>query len=198
MDNTSIIINNEEFKQIKINPNYYINSNGKIYSKFSKKILKEQIQKFKGKEYKRVDINVNGKQKHFMIHKLVFETWVRTLKDGEQVNHIDDNTYNNHYSNLYAGSQKENIKDCISNNHRVGNMFYLTIFDKEKNIIKTFCPAKDFIDYCGHPNKSGSLNKFFNKNWFKKRYEIIEFRKVNNLEEYRSVTTMADECKPVK
>ena len=77
-------------------------------------------------------------------------------------------------------------------------MFYLTIYDKEKDIIKTFCPANNFIEYCGHSNKSGSLNKFFSKNWFKKRYKIIEFKRINNMNEYKSVTTMDDECNPVE
>ena len=194
----SIIINNKEFKQTKINENYFISYDGEIYSKYSRKILKCQIQKTRGKEYKRVDFYVGGKQRHIMIHRLVFETWVRPLEDGEQVNHIDDNTFNNHYRNLYAGTQKQNIDDCFTNKHRVGNVFYLTIYDKEKDVIKTFCPANEFIRYCGHSNKSGSLNKFFGKNWFKKRYEIIEFKRINNLDEYKSVTTMGDECSPVE
>ena len=194
----SIIINNKEFKQIKINNNYFISCDGEIYSKYSKKILKCQIQKSRGKEYKRVDFYVGGKQRHMMVHRLVFETWVRPLRDGEQVNHIDDNTLNNDYRNLHAGTQQQNIQDCFKNQHRVGNVFYLTIYDREKDIIKTFCPAKEFIKYSGHPNKSGSLNKFFSKNWFKKRYEIIEYKKINNLEEYRSVTTMGDECSSVE
>lgn len=194
----SIIINQKEFKQIKINNNYFISCDGEIYSKYSQRILKCQIQKSRGKEYKRVDFYLNKKQRHMMVHKLVFETWVRPLKEGEQVNHLDDNSLNNYYKNLYAGNQKENIQDCIKNEHRIGNMFYLTIYDKEKDIIKTFCPANTFIEYCGHPNKSGSLNKFFSKNWFKKRYKIIEFKKINNMNEYKSVTTMDDECNPVE
>lgn len=198
MDKNSIIINGKEFKQIKINKNYYISSIGEIYSQYSKRILKGQIQKTRGKEYIRVDFYVGEKQRHMMVHRLVFETWVRPLKEGEQVNHIDDNTFNNDYHNLYAGTQKQNINDCFNNEHRIGNIFYLTIYDKERQITKTFCPANQFIKYCGHSNKSGSLNKFFNKNWFKKRYEIIEFKKINNLEEYKSVTTMGDECSPVE
>lgn len=193
----SIIINQKEFRQIEINDNYFISCDGEIYSKYSQRILKCQIQRAGGKEYKRVDFYVNEKKRHLMVHRLVFETWVRPLKKGEQVNHLDDNSLNNHYKNLYAGTQKENIQDCVRNKHRVGNVFYLTIYDKEKDIIKTFYPASKFIEYCGHPNKSGSLNKFFSKNWFKKRYEIIEFRKINNIDEYRSVTTMDDECNPV-
>lgn len=196
MNKDSIIIGKKEFR--RINDNYYISSKGEVYSKFSKRILKCQIQNKNNKPYMRIDFYIDGKQRHMLIHRLVFETWVRPLKDGEQVNHIDDDSLNNDYRNLYVGTQKENIQDCFNNQHRVGNVFYLTIFDKEKNIIKTFCPANKFIEYCGHSNRSGSLNKYFNKNWFKKRYEIIEFKRINDLNEYKSVTTMGDECNPVE
>ena len=83
------------------------------------------------------------------------------------------------------------------NNHRIGNMFYLTLFDKEKDKIITFLPSSNFIKYSGHTNTSGCINKMFNKNWFKKRYEILEFKKVNNLLDLEGVTTMGDECNPV-
>ena len=71
-------------------------------------------------------------------------------------------------------------------------------FDKEKNKLLTFCPAKNFIKYSGHSNKSGNLNKFFSKNWFKKRYNIVEFKRIKNKEELKSVTTMSDECNSVE
>lgn len=79
---------------------------------------------------------------------------------------------------MYEGTQKDNIKDCIFNGHRVGNLY---------NLIKklTFCPASNFISYCGHLNKSKCLNKFF---WFKKCY----------INDYQSITTKDDECNPVE
>ena len=63
------------------------------------------------------------------------------------------------------------------------------------NKIVSFCPARNFIEYSGHSNKSGSVNKFFSKNWFKKRYKIIEFKLIKNLDELKGVTTKTDECK---
>ena len=133
-----------------------------------------------------------------MVHRMVYETWKRLLKDGEQVNHKDDNQLNNNINNLYVGTQKENIHDCIRNGNRVGHVFYLTLFDKKENSIITFCPANKFIEYSGHTNKSGSLNKFFSKNWFKKRYEILDYKLIKNIEEFEGVTTMGDECSPVE
>ena len=42
MNKDSIIIGKKEFR--RINDNYYISSKGEVYSKFSKRILKCQIQ----------------------------------------------------------------------------------------------------------------------------------------------------------
>ena len=189
----SIIINGKQFKQTTISDKYYVSKDGEVYSTQSRKIIKGSVFVSKGKQYRRIDI----KKKHYTVHRLVFEAWVRPLNDGEQVNHKDDDSLNNTVHNLYAGNQKDNIDDCIKNQHRVGNVFYLTVFDKQTQKTITFCPAYKFIEYCGHPNKSGSLNKFFNKNWFKKQYDIIEFKHIGNLENYKSVTTNSDECKNV-
>ncbi len=52
---------------------------------------------------------------------------------------------NNHYLNLYAGTQKENIQDCIKNNHRVGNSHILILFDKEKIKLLNFTLQRIFI-----------------------------------------------------
>lgn len=194
----NIIINQAEFKQI--NDNYYISSKGEVYSKYSKKIIKPLSRNKKGKDYLYVDIwnKELKKQVHMPIHILVYTYWIGALKQGEQVNHKDDNTLNNDYHNLYSGSQKENIQDCIDNNTRVGNVWNLTLLDKEKDKIISFCPASNFIEYSGHPCGNGSLKRMFSRNWFKSRYEILDYSKINNIAELKSVTTMADECKPVE
>lgn len=114
-----------------------------------------------------------------------------------QINHKDDNSLNNNYLNLYAGTQKDNIRDCITNKHRVGGMYYLTIFDKKTDEVLTFCPANKFIEYCKHSCVNGCIKRFFKRNWFKKRYEILEYKRIDNLSHFKSVTTMTDECRSV-
>ena len=163
-----IIIDNKILKQY--DDNYFISEYGEVYSLYSKKFLKHQID---CDGYHRVDIH----SKHIKVHKLVYITWIGNIKREEQINHKDDNKNNNHYSNLYAGSQKENIQDCIKNNHRIGNIHYLTIYDKKENKILTFCPASEFIQYSGHSCVNGSVKRMFTRNWFKTRYEIIDYNK---------------------
>lgn len=194
-----LIINQKEYKKYK-DTFYYVSKDGEIYSAYSKKILKQNTSRGKNKKYKYIDVYNKElkKPQHIKVHRIVYETWVRNLENGEQVNHKNDNGLDNRIENLYVGTQKENISDCFNNNHRVGNVFYLTLFDKEVDKIITFCPAGDFIKYSGHSSKNGSVNRFFNKNWFKKRYEIVEFKKINNLKEYQNVTTIGDECNLVE
>lgn len=200
----SIIFNGKEFKVYPRNHAYYVSKDGEVYSTFSKKIIKPlirtQSKKYNNRsgKYYYVDVNIEGKQRHMPIHKMVYETWYGLVPEGKQVNHKNDKQFDNNIANLYAGTQKENINDCVQNGHRVGNVCCLTVFDKETNTTLTFCPANKFIKYCGHPNSSRSLNKFFSKQWFKDRYEILEFKHVENIEEFEGVTTMADECKPVE
>lgn len=192
-----IIIQDKVFKQY-LNTKYYCSANGEIYSDFSQKILVPLIRHSKNnKTYCYIDINFGDGQKHIYIHRIVYETWIGPVSEGERINHKDNNTLNNHYSNLYIGTQRENIKDCIENEHRVGNCWILTVYDKEKQKTLTFCPAKDFIEYSGHPCKNGCINRMFTRNWFKQRYIIISYYLCKNLELKQSVTTIPDECKEV-
>jgi hypothetical protein len=184
-----IILNKKVFK--KFDENYYISSDGQVYSLYSKKILKWN---YDCDGYPRVDIH----GKHKKIHLLVYKVWVGNIPEGQQVNHIDDDKNNPSVDNLYIGTQKDNKRDCINNGHCVANTYYITVFDKDIGKVLTFCPANKFIEYSGHSNKNGSIKKFFNKNWFKKRYEVIEYKNISNFDMLKSVTTMADECKPVE
>lgn len=195
----NLIINNMILKQFR-DTIYFVSQNGDVYSTYSKKFIKPLLRNANGKIYAYIDIydSEAKKQKHFSIHKIVWITWIGEIANGEQINHKNNNSLDNRLCNLYLGSQQQNITDCINNNHKDANIFYLTIYDKFTNKILTFCPAIEFAKYCGHSSANGSVNKFFNKNWFKQRYEILEFKNINNLLDYKSVTTMADECKPVE
>ena len=184
-----IIINKQDFKSY--DDFYYVSRNGEVYSNYSKKILKANLD---NDGYPRVDIH----GKHMKVHRLVWLVWKGAIPDGKQINHKDDNKLNNYVDNLYLGDQSQNRYDCVRNNTNVGHTYYLTIFDKKLNKTLTFCPAKNFIEYSGHPCQNGNVKRMFSKNWFKQRYEIIEYKQIINIIEKKSVTTMGDECSPVE
>lgn len=164
--------------------NYYVSQDGDVYSVFSNRFLKWN---YDHDGYPRVDIH----GKHMKIHKLVYLTWVSKRLNGMQINHINDNKNNPSLGNLYLGTQRENMLDRSRNGSAVGNAKYLTVYDKFNKQVVTFSPITDFIEYCGHPSKNGSVKRMFTRNWFKKRYIIIDYNNVGG------VTTRADECKPV-
>lgn len=198
----NLIIDGEIFKQFR-DTIYFLNKNGEIYSSYAKRKIKGCVRNIKGKKYRYVDVwnkQIN-KQQHINIHKMVYIAWNGEVPNNLQVNHKNDNELDNRLENLYVGNQKQNIYDCIKNNHRVGSVYYLTVYDKVKKVERTFCPAKEFIDYCGHKVKNGAINRMFSRNWFKTRYDIISYGKISNLQELffiKSVTTNPDECRGVE
>lgn len=194
--NQIIFIKDKTYKQFR-DTQYFIDDNGNVYSGYSQKILKHLYRNSGNKKYAYIDMYLAGKQKHMPIHRLVYETWIGLIPADKQVNHKDDNSLNNNINNLYLGNQKENIRDCFDNNNRVGNCWVLTVYDKEAKQTITFCPASDFIEYSGHTCKNGCVNRMFTRNWFKKRYNIIDYYLCKSLSEKKSVTTIPDECKEV-
>ena len=186
MNSIFIFINNEEkeFRQFKENPSYYVSADGDVYSTFSKKLLKHYID-LDG--YHRVDIYINHKQKHIKIHKLVYLVWIGPIPKGFQINHYDDNKDHNHYTNLYLGTQKQNIYDCRRNLHRVGNVQSIEIKDKLLDKIITFPSISEFIKYSGHPVANGSLSKCLKSKWFHKRFELISKKGVETIENYNQI-----------
>lgn len=58
--------------------------------------------------YRRVTLS-SGRTRHVRVHRLVIETFVRTLGPNEQVNHKDGNRENNSLSNLEIVTPRENI-----------------------------------------------------------------------------------------
>ena len=142
---------------------YYVSKNGDVYSLYSKKFIKHYID---ADGYHRVDIH----RKHKKVHRLVYEVWKSQSIENVQINHKDDNKDNNNIENLYAGTQRENIADCIKNKHRKGHIIPIIIYDKLicRTIQSNSC--KDFIKYSGHSQKNGSLSRCMKTKWFNERF----------------------------
>ena len=179
-----MIYEGKEFKQYPLHSNYYISEYGDIYSVFSGKLL-NPMKRNDGHLY--VDIYEGAKQKHKLVHRMVYQAWCGEIPEGCQINHYDDDPTNNHYKNLYIGSQKENIQDCIRNNHRMGHIKSVTVFDKEINELIQFPSIKSLIEYTGHSVKNGSISKMKTLPWFFNRFDIIKEESVSTRESYNRI-----------
>lgn len=192
------ILNDIVFK--KYDDTYYVSEYGDVYSKFLNSTMLHEIT-YDG--HHRVQIH----GKHKFVHRLVYELFVGPLIEGMQINHKDDNKNNNHYTNLYQGTQRENYFDCVNNSHFIGNVKSLYIYDSKLGYVLKFNKIVDFINYSGHSCLNGSFTKIGTKKWFKERYVVLnrEYQQFNpdyvfcpdNINTER-VTTMGDECNPVE
>lgn len=172
-----MIIDGIEYK--KFDDHYYVSANGDIYSTYINGCLKHNID-LDG--YHRVDIHGT----HMKVHKLVFLTWRGRIPEGMQINHADDDKNNNNSQNLYLGNQIENIADCIRNDHRCGNVFSITVFNKITGCIESYPMIKDFLASTGHSVSNGALTKAMKRKWFQEKYEIL------NLERCRDYRKLAE------
>lgn len=94
---------NLEFRKIKsLDFLYEINENGTIFRNVkSKKQNKIKLDKHHSESgYYVVFCRFKGKTKRVMIHMVVAECWLGDCPNGYEVDYIDRNTHNNHYSNL--------------------------------------------------------------------------------------------------
>lgn len=86
---------------------YYVNKNGSIYSSVLKDTLSEGDN---GRGYKVVSLKIKGirKWKKAYVHRLVAMAYVEGYERSLEVNHKDENKYNNNFSNLEWVTKKYN------------------------------------------------------------------------------------------
>ena len=73
--------------------------------------LKEHFLKWNlQKGYPTVALVANGRTKRYFIHRLVFETFVKKIPEGMQINHINGIKVDNRIENLELVTPKENTE----------------------------------------------------------------------------------------
>lgn len=85
--------------------NYFIYSNGLVWSKRNKDFLKP----YKARGYLIVDLYKDGQRKKYYIHRLVASAFLENPNNYPQVNHKDEDKENNNVYNLEWCTHSENM-----------------------------------------------------------------------------------------
>ena len=85
---------------------YQISNTGKVKSIKNNKILKNCLSTH---GYLRVNLYKNGSCKEFKIHRLVGHMFVDNNNNYQEINHLDEDKTNNHYTNLQWVTRQENV-----------------------------------------------------------------------------------------
>lgn len=96
-------------KQYK-DTDYFVSEDGKIFRNG-----KELSPSITNKGYKTYRGTINKNRKHISIHRAVAELYIPNPNNLPQVNHIDGNKLNNHYTNLEWMSNRQNKDHALEN-----------------------------------------------------------------------------------
>ena len=84
------------------------------------RLLKQEINKRKHTNYRRVSLSSNGNVKRFLVHRLVGEAFIANPDNKPQINHIDNNGENNNSNNLEWVTGSENMIHAEKQGRNIG------------------------------------------------------------------------------
>lgn len=172
-------LNGTEYKET-IFEGYFITENGDVAQiKFEDGKLKYYLlmkHEITRDGYSRVQIN----NKHYFVHRLVYQTWSgNELRNDMVIDHIDANPQNNNINNLRQVTQKENIENATTHgNFGHNHNTKIKVYDDVTNEYNMFDSVKDFLISIDAPqyiiNHGGlsGLNK-------RKEYNRYHITKIN-------------------
>ena len=177
---------NLEFRRIpSLKFLYEVNEDGTIIRNArSKRCLKCHKQSHNSNtEYWCCYATIGKKIKKVYIHKVVAECWLGAKPEGYEIDHIDRNSLNNHYTNLRYVTKSEQMinrnyddfMDKLLKNLAVGNKGHINpvrLTNAEESL--DFPTAKRAAKYLAqvYPHKN---EKSFNDKFYHRRHRIFDY-----------------------
>jgi len=94
--------------------------------------------------YLSVALSKEGRVDYFLVHRLVGEAFLERCPSKSEINHIDEDKYNNHVGNLEWATPKENmnhgtrVKRCLDKFKETGFVKKVVQMDLEGNFIAEY------------------------------------------------------------
>lgn len=130
----AVHIEREIWKAIKDYPNYEVSNYGRVKNK--NKIMKPYKT---NNGYLHIFLSKNGRQKQFLLHRLVANIFIDNPNHLKEVNHIDGNKENNRIDNLEWCTRKQNVHHYFCSKEKNDTKAKKVVqYDLKGNIIKTF------------------------------------------------------------
>ncbi len=177
---------NLEFRKIpSLKFLYEVNCDGtKFRNARSKRCLKCYRQSHNSKtEYWVATVPIEGRNRKIFIHKVVAECWLGKKPEGYEVDHIDRNSLNNHWTNLrYVTRSQQMLNrdyvsmwDTLMKNLAIGNKGHINPV-RLSNGVETieFPTARRAAKYLAkvYPHKK---EKSFNDKFYMRRKRIFDY-----------------------
>jgi hypothetical protein len=116
------LFNNMETKDIDGYPNYYVTSDGKVFSTCDMHIGRtKELKPWTCRGYLSVVLYNNGMKKSILVHRLVAGAFIPNPLKLPVINHKDGNKKNNYYWNLEWCTSSENTRHAF----KIGTMMAL-------------------------------------------------------------------------
>ena len=129
--------------------NYSVTSDGKVFNDITGLELKGT---YKTNEYHSIQLAIEGKNKTFLVHRLVAEAFCENPNNCNIVDHIDRNKLNNDYTNLRWVTSQENAQNRENKKARTFEFYEGDINEED------WKPIKGFENYLINKNTAQIIN----------------------------------------